>query len=302
MSMEQMEMVDEGDGSALGASPPEQPQVDPQGDPNQQQQKPQQKPQRSLEERIQRAEGAIQRHKQTSQRLYHELEETKRRYAPMETEYQKLQRELAEFRSLKERLAEGDEDALRELGGDFDLLIDRRLDPNLSRYTREARRGLTETERKLQELQEWRAQQEQREQEIQYQRELETLVATVRDGGEERYPDLQIIEPQEVIAIGQHIAPLLARELGRTPTFHEIAQAAQEQVAAYHQRVVSSYQKRMAKQTPAKQTPTPTPTTPTVNGITNRVVTEAASTDKALSPEEKRQRALAIARMRLGED
>jgi len=247
-----------------------------------------------LEERIAKAEGALLRHKETSKRLYQELESYKAKYTPMEQEYAQLKSELERFRELKERLAEGDEDALRELGGDFDLLIDRRLDPH-AKYAKPIRRELSETERKLRELELWREQQIQREQQREYQREVETFLQVASSA--EEYPDLQVLGREELVQMGQHVAPDLARYLGRAPTFAEIARVIQEQVAAYHEKVYQMYQKKKTPPSPSRP-PAPPPPPP---GISNRVVTEAATTDRVLSPEERKARALEIAKQRLSQ-
>jgi len=248
-----------------------------------------------LSERLQRAEGAIQRHKDTSKKLFEELSSTKAEREALAKEREEAKQQLAKYEAIKAALAEGDEDALRELGSDLDRFVQRRLDPEGMRAGREAKKGLSQAEKELQELKAWKEQQEQAAQSATFEREVRALVETAKAARDE-LPELAALDDDTVVELGQALAPQLYKQLGRYPTFREIVAKVNEAVAPYHERIIKAYLDRETKKAPPpapplkKGSPPPAPST-----ITNRSASQAAGKPSTMTDEERRKKAIAVA-------
>lgn len=250
-----------------------------------------------LSERLQKAEGAIQRHKETSKRLHEELTTTKAKLEAEAREREAERQQLAKYEAIKAALAEGDEDALRELGADLDRFVQRRLDPEGMRAGREAKKGLSQAEKELQELKAWKEQQEQAAQAATMEREVRALVDTAKAARDE-LPELAALDDDTVAELGQALAPQLYKQLGRIPTFREIVAKVNETVAPYHERIIKAYLDREAKKAPPPPAPPlkkgATPPAPTT--LTNKAAAQAAGKPAPMTEEERRKKALEVAR------
>lgn len=248
-----------------------------------------------LSERLQKAEGAIQRHKDTSKKLFEELTSTKAEREAIAREREEARQQLAKYEAIKAALAEGDEDALRELGADLDRFVQRRLDPEGMRAGREAKKGLSQAEKELQELKAWKEQQEQQAQAATMEREVRALVETAKAARDE-LPELAALDDDTVAELGQALAPQLYKSLGRIPTFREIVAEVNKTVAPYHERIIKAYLDREAKKGPPpapplkKGAPPPAPTT-----LTNKTAAQSAGKPAPMTEEERRKKAIAVA-------
>lgn len=265
--------------------------------------------QRPLEDRLQRAEGAIQRHKDNSRKLYDELNEVKQSYSTREAEYKQLRAEMDRIEAIRARIADGDEEALMELGGDLNLFVERKLDPEYARTKAEQRRAQQETDKKMKALEDLIRQKQEREQEETRSAEVRRFVATVQNAAD-TYPDLVLAEPGEIAQLGLTVAPMLAKELGRAPTFSEIAAAADRILGAYHTKVFDSMSKRERAKAEAlaakeledkkrgvQKKPAPLPPAPKqANTITTKMAAQTATTKATLTAAERRE--LAVKKLR----
>lgn len=291
--------------SALAAMPEsndvEQPEVNPDAPKEQPQEKGKGRP---LEDRLQRAEVVIQRHKDNQRKLYKELTELKQSYGSKESEYARMRQEAEAFAQLKARLADGDEDALRELGTSLELFVERRLDPEYAR----SKKAATETEMKLKQLEDLIKQRDEQEKRATLDNEVRTYVSEVFKR-EDTYPDLVLVDPKDVAELGLVVAPMLQQEFGRVPTLHEIATASNKILEGYHRKVYESMSKReraraeaeaakaaeaaeeVKKAPPKAAKPAPLPPKP-ASTISTKMATQAATAKQNLSAAERRELAV----------
>lgn len=297
-----MEVEENDVGSALAALPdaPVLP-ADPSKTPvAQQPREPKQK--EDLRTRLEKAEGAVQRHKENGRQTYEELQRTKAEIAAARKEKEELAQRVAYIDELKARIAEGDEEALAELGGSFDTFVQRKLDPDSVRQAREAHKGLSATEKKLAEIERKLAEKEEQERNHAVQRDLQVFLETVKSNADD-FPELQLVEPDEAIELGRAIAPHLAEHFGRAPTFREIARGANALLEDYHQKVYTAMKEREARKAaqaaaaasslqqqqvtqPVKRRVVENTTVPA------RASTMAASSAKPMTPDERREAAV----------
>lgn len=244
-----------------------------------------------LSERLQKAEGAVQRQKDTSRKLYEELTATKAEREAIVREREEARQQLAKYEAIKAALAEGDEDALRELGADLDRFVQRRLDPDGVRAGREAKKGLSQAEKELADLKAWKEQQEQAAQAATLEREVQALVETAKAAREE-LPELAALDDATVVELGQALAPQLYKSLGRVPTFREIVAEVDKAVRPYHERIIKAYLDREAK----KGAPPPAPPlAKKAPPVTNKTAAQSTGKPAPMTEEERRKAALAVA-------
>lgn len=254
-----------------------------------------------LAERLQKAEGAVRRSKEMQQTLWNQLQKVREQESTREQELSSLRSRLEQVEALRARIQEGDEDALRELGGDFDAFLQRRLDPEATRLRQETRKVMSESDRRIMELEKRLQEREALEQQQRYQSEINAFLE-VATGGD--FPELQIVQPEDVVQLAEHVAPQLAKELGRVPKLRELAKHVNTLLENYHKRVYDSYSARekqrmeqlAAEQAPAKKkvveaAPAPKPKPP-VSTLSNNVSTQKAAGERRLTAEERRQLAI----------
>lgn len=292
-----MEVEENDVGSALAALPDATvaPAESPKNPGAQQPKEP--RPKEDLSTRLAKAEGSLQRHKENSRQTYEELQRTKAEIAAARKEKEELAQRVAYIDELKARIAEGDEDALAELGGSFDTFVQRKLDPDAVRQAREAHKGLSATEKKLAEIERKLAEKEEQERTHAMQRDLQVFLDTVKSNADD-FPELQLVEPDEAIELGRAIAPHLAEHFGRAPTFREIARGANALLEDYHQKVYAAMKEREARKAAAATTVQPQVVQPVKRRMVEnttvpaRASTMAASSAKPMSAEERREAAV----------
>jgi hypothetical protein len=196
----------------------------------------------------------------------------KERAAQIRREREELMREresLSKERQILDRLRSGDEDALRELLGEdyFDRLVQRRLDPQASaaeaRLKAElARRDeeLVALKRRLDEFDHRQSASRVAQEESAFLQYAKSLDA----------PELDALEPEEILDMARRLAPQFREEAGRPPTFRELAQ------------VIVGLQKpkieRLKKRLLASPAPAPAKSQKPPSAVTNRdAVTPAGS-------------------------
>lgn len=258
-----------------------------------------------LATRLERAEGAIKRHKDNSRELYEQLQQTRSSYAEREQQLQQLQAELSALKELRDRLAEGDEEALRALGGDFEMFIQRKLDPNFGHN----RKVQTESDKRIIELEKKLQEREQREMEALYRQEVTNFLNITK---EDSYPELHVVDAEDLVALAQAVAPQMKAQTGKAPTLSQLAAEMNRMLEGYHRRVFESYSSREQRRREAEAAAQAAPkgkvknpetdvpptlqkkTKPPVTTLPASAATQRASVDRKLTPEERR--ALAIKR------
>ena len=250
-----------------------------------------------LPERIAKAEAAVQRRKEQAARERAAREEIEAKYRSTASEYEKTRAEVERIRSLKERAADGDDEAIAELlGFDFDHLTRLKLQPEEAKAARQAKKGLTETEKKIQDLEAKLKAREEQEAAAAVEMERRYFLQAAEQLAPEM-PDLEALDRSDLLALGESLAPAFFKEHGRPPTFPELARAVAEHVRPYHERIVAAYSKR-------KPTPPPAPAKKAASPGPSTVPASAASTSaaeqKSLSEEERREAAIRKAKELLG--
>jgi hypothetical protein len=209
-----------------------------------------------------------------------ELEST---YKPKLTQAERLEGLLA-------RAKDGDEEALSELGIDYDGWTRRRLtaDPVTDK--------LTALEKKLQERDaKEKADREQAEKTAQdraVQQDCQTFAAVAheKNGEVEAFEHLAVYDREELAQLAVPVAERLAELMGRAPTFAEMAQSLNEAFARRHEKIIARYEARRASAPPpskagtASVTKADAPAAPAT--LTNAISQESGTPRKAMTRDE----------------
>ena len=184
--------------------------------------------------------------------------------------------QLAErLQQLAQRAAQGDDEALRALGIDYDQLTIRRLRAGTPEAKLEAMQQQLEAER-AHRLERERAAQEAAVQQ-QAQAAMQSFVSLVQGG---QYPEASIYDAQEIAQAGNQIADEMAASRGgRYPSFPEIAAELERRVAARNAHLRSKLGVPAAPVEPVRRKATPT--------LSNRDSAEKSTARPHLSEEER---------------
>jgi murein L,D-transpeptidase YcbB/YkuD len=202
-------------------------------------------PKGPLAERLQKAESAVRRHKETSSRTWRELQEAQSTLSAKEQALKDYQDKLAFYEERINRIKGGDHSVLEELGTSLETLVRRALDPEAAKEERLRRSIEEQLNSKMRLMEQEIEQRKQAEAEARYEQEVSTFLRIVQDG---TYEDLAILEPTEQVAIGEAVAVELKESLGRNPKLSEVVKEANRRLAAYHAKVIEAHNRRAAKQ------------------------------------------------------
>jgi hypothetical protein len=182
-------------------------------------------------------------------------------------------RQAEQVRQLAQRAAQGDDEALRALGIDYDQLTIRRLRAGTPEAKLEAMQQQLEAERTAR-VERERAAQEAAQQ-AQAQAAMASFVSLMQGG---KYPETAIYGASEIASAGNAIADELAEQRGgRYPSFDEIAAELERRVAAKHAAI-------RGKQAQAQRVEAPRRASPT---LSNRDSAEKTRGVRALSEQER---------------
>jgi hypothetical protein len=183
-------------------------------------------------------------------------------------------RQAEQVRQLAQRAAQGDDEALRALGIDYDQLTIRRLRAGTPEAKLEAMQAQLEAERTAR-VERERAAQEAAQQ-AQAQAAMASFVSLMQGG---KYPETAIYGASEIASAGNAIADELAEARGgRYPSFDEIAAELERRVAAKHA-AIRGKQAAAAPRAEAPRRASPT--------LSNRDAAEKTRGVRALSEQER---------------
>lgn len=211
--------------------------------------KPKAKEPEDLKSEIARGFAALDRKREANRREREQIAQEKASIAQERKAIEEARAEKARLADLTRRANEGDEDAQKELGVSFDDLTLARLDPESAKKKREEKRALTETEKRIKQLEEQVSRANEAAKAAAIAREQAQFVAVAKQLADD-VPELEIFEPGELVDLANKYMVALPVDLTGEQFYHQLARAIAEGERPRIQKVVAWHERRAAKAAP----------------------------------------------------
>ena len=193
--------------------------------------------------------AALNRKREANKREREQIAQARAALDRDRTAIEEARAEKARLADLTRRANEGDEDAQKELGVSFDDLTLARLDPESAKKKREEKRALTETEKRIKQLEEQVNRANEAAKAAAIAREQAQFVAVAKQLADD-VPELEIFEPGELVDLANKYMVALPVDLTGEQFYHQLARAIAEGERPRIQKVVAWHERRAAKAAP----------------------------------------------------
>lgn len=211
--------------------------------------KPKAKEPEDLKSEIAKGFAALDRKREANRREREQIAQARAALDRDRTAIEEAKAEKARLADLTRRANEGDEDAMKELGLSYDDLTLARLDPDAAKKKREEKHALTETEKRIRQLEEEVNKSRAAEKAAAVAREQANFVAVAKELVEDA-PELEVFEPQELVELGEKYMDKIPPTLTGEHFYRALARTIAEGERPRIQKVVAWHERRAAKAAP----------------------------------------------------